>query len=179
MDYTNRSRFNNFRKAMRWTWKNIESITGRKHGRTNAARKVPAWSLLALKANERYVAVIQQHLMQLMRSYLGQEWICHTTDTGFHFTKSDNTSQWLDFYYPHALYQSDGFLVMDAGFIIESNTTKIYEVAQQLSLLYTETEVIGPDAEGEFKITMALNFSEEPKADRETMAKYFRSRKSM
>ena len=176
MDFTNRARFNHFRKAMRWTWKNIEAITNLKHARTNLSRKVPAWTLLAVEANERYVSVIQTHLMQLLHTYLGREWSCQATGVGFRFVRYNETAQWLEFIYPNTIYQTEGFLVMDASFIIESNTVKIHEVVQHLGLLYTVGELTGPDAKGEYKATMTLNFPEVPKADREAIAKYFRSK---
>jgi hypothetical protein len=68
-----RKRFDQLRSAFQWSWKDIDSITGRKNARTNIAKRVPAWSILAIHAHEVYEVLLRHHIVELIGLYLGDE----------------------------------------------------------------------------------------------------------
>jgi hypothetical protein len=69
-----RERFNNLRRSLRWTWADIDRITGRRQTSTNISKGVPNWARLAIVADEKYQQLLQLHLIDAVRLRLDYEW---------------------------------------------------------------------------------------------------------
>lgn len=79
---TIRQRFDTLRKAMNWSWADIDRITGRKNAATNITKRVPAWAHLAIEAHEAYEPRLQLHIIDSINQRLGDEWQLTPTSTG-------------------------------------------------------------------------------------------------
>lgn len=92
-----KQRFNTFRKVMGWTWKNIETMTGRKHARTNISKRIPAWAMLGIHAHERYQVQLFIHLIQVFKYALGPSWIMTPlSHQSMLYLSSENTKLWIE-----------------------------------------------------------------------------------
>ena len=125
ISYQLKQRFNNFRKAMQWTWKDIDTLTGRKHARTNISKRVPAWAMLGIHAHERYQDQLFVHLIQVLKFALGSIWrMSLLSDNTVLYMSSENPSLWVD------LKQNE------IGFRLRSNSTTVWGLKSMLATLY-------------------------------------------
>jgi hypothetical protein len=142
-----RKRFNSLRKAARWRWKDIDEITGRKNARSNIAKRVPAWSHLAIHLHEEYAVILRQHIIALVALHLGPEWSLKQLSYGrLYFIRDKSTIKDfaginLEFY--------------DGGFKLTSDHLAIYELTKQLSPLYPSIGTIIPE-EGGFSLDVPI-----------------------
>lgn len=81
-----RQRFDNLRRAMNWSWEDINRLTGRKSAQTNISKRVPAWAHLAIETNEVYLRRLELHLIDAIAQRLGPSWtinVDHPDQTQF------------------------------------------------------------------------------------------------
>lgn len=69
-----RDRFDALRRTMRWTWADVDRITGRKKSGTNISKGVPNWARLAIVAHETYQRQLRLHVVDAVRLRLGPGW---------------------------------------------------------------------------------------------------------
>jgi hypothetical protein len=133
---------------MRWSWKDIDLITGRKNARTNIAKRVPAWSILAIHTQESYAVLLRHHLIEIVRLYLGSNWHPSKLSGGsvaFHGSRTES--------------ENIESLIVDfkvASFIIISSSSNIYEVAEKLKSLYPIQGDIFKNHDGEYEVEIPI-----------------------
>lgn len=148
-----RERFDAMRRAMRWSWKDIDMLTGRKNARTNIAKRVPVWSTLAIHAHEGYEVLLRHHIVSLLSLHLGQSWSLKKLSYGqLYFIHDGSRGKKvagidLDFY--------------DGGFILSSDSSILYELAEKLKSLYPAMGHIVSDGE-KFTLDVPIVFDPEP-----------------
>jgi hypothetical protein len=158
-----RDRFNAMRTAMRWSWKDIDTITGRKNASTNIAKRVPAWSHLAIEVHEGYQALLQLHLVEIIRLRLGREWKFNRLSGGAIMFISDVRMQneefpWIELSFGPGDFQMTG------------NTSRLIELVEQLKQLHPRIEKIS-DVSEEYAFRGAVVFDPDPEGSLERMGK--------
>lgn len=147
---TIRERFDRLRQAMRWSWKDIDAIAGRKNSCSNIAKRVPAWSKLAITVHESYETILHSHLLEIITLRLGRDWKSTMLSGGVVMFVGQERSE-------------DGELVwMDIRFnpgeaIVTGNTSRLYELVEQLRQLYPAVEDVTTQ-EGDFTVRIPVVF---------------------
>ena len=135
-----RRRFDALRKAMGWSWKDIDAITGRKNARTNITKKVPAWSRLAIWTHEAYKLTIQHHVVTIIALYLGEQWELKKLDHSFFFiTKQPVPAKGVEGMDVH---------FVEGSFVLTSeNKTLLMNLAEKLRDLYPHSTPVAKEDE--------------------------------
>jgi hypothetical protein len=145
---TIRERFDRLRQAMRWSWKDIDTITGRKNSCSNIAKRVPAWSKLAITVHESYETLLHSHLLEIIALRLGRNWKSTILSGGVVMfigqeRAPDGELEWMD------LSFNPGEALMTG------NTSQLSELVEQLRRLYPAIEDVIVQEE---KFTVCIPF---------------------
>lgn len=146
---TLRQRFNRLRAAMQWSWKDIDAITGRKNARTNIAKRVPAWSMLAIHAHEAYEVILRHHLIELIGLYLGDE---------FRATKlSGGAINFIGVTSRENKVESVLLVFQNSSFKLISDNSRIYELSEQLKSLHpVQSDIVKSKQDGEYELIILI-----------------------
>jgi hypothetical protein len=122
---TIRQRFDALRKAMNWSWSDVDRITGRKNSATNITKRVPAWAHLAIEAHETYEARLQLHVIDAINQRLGDEWpLKQTSSTQLVFQRNSAPDTRIE-------------LTFAPGtFTLSSKSPRLEGLLEQLAALY-------------------------------------------
>jgi len=130
-DLTLRERFNNMRRSLRWSWADIDRITGRRQTSTNISKGVPNWARLAIVADERYQQLLRLHLIDALRLRLDYEWtLVRRSPLVYHFVS------------PYSANHHVSLTFAPGRFVLSGNVKELSALCEELRLLY-------PDAKAE------------------------------
>ncbi len=135
-----RQRFDTFRKAMNWTWTDIDRITGRKNAATNITKRVPAWAHLAIEAHETYEPRLQLHVIDAINQRLGDEWILTEEPSGKIVYQSDSDSN-----------NNINLTFAPGAFILSGKGPRLEGLIEQLESLYPYSV---PETSGRFRFSI-------------------------
>ena len=122
-----RDRFNNLRRSLRWSWADIDRITGRRQSSTNISKGVPNWARLAIVADETYQELLHLHLIDAVRLRLAYEWtLVRRSATLYHFIA------------PHQPNQRIELTFAPGRFRLAGNARELTDLQEELRLLYPD-----------------------------------------
>jgi hypothetical protein len=128
-----RERFDQLRQAMRWSWKDVDEITGRKNTCSNIAKRVPAWSKLAIDVYESYETLLRRHLLEIITLRLGRNWESTMLSGGAVMFVGDEKTQSGELVWMELSFSPGEVFIL-------GNTSQLHELAEQLSQLYPAIE---------------------------------------
>lgn len=126
-DLTLRKRFNNLRRSLRWTWADIDRITGRRQTSTNISKGVPNWARLAIVADEKYQQLLQLHLLDAVRLRLDYEW-----------TLVQRSLEVYTFVAPYSANHQVVLTFAPGRFRLSGNVKELANLCEELRLLYPD-----------------------------------------
>lgn len=141
-----RQRFDRLRSSMGWSWKDIDFITGRKNARTNIAKRVPAWSILAIHAHESHAVLLRHYIIEVIRLHLGSNWNSSHLSGGsiaFHGTPKGKVESLIIEFKP-------------TSFTMTSSSSKIYEVTEKLKSLHPTQGDIFQNEDGDYEVEIPI-----------------------
>jgi hypothetical protein len=131
---TIRQRFDALRKAMNWSWSDVDRITGRKNSATNITKRVPAWAHLAIEAHETYEARLQLHVMDAINQRLGDEWLLmQAASGGIIFQTEDDTEEVIELSFCPGSFALNGKSLRMEGLLEQLATLYPYSVRETTS----------------------------------------------
>lgn len=125
-----RERFNNLRRSLRWTWADIDRITGRRQTSTNISKGVPNWARLAIVADENYQKLLQLHLIDAVRLRLDYEW-----------TLVQRSPKVYNFVAPYSIHHQIVLTFAPGSFHLSGNARELTDLCTELRLLYPDAAV--------------------------------------